>query len=217
MFYQEYTNFLNDVISKGYAEHVCLNIRWNDLMKRYGTFHTMECTADKASRRFKMDHLLTHRRWIDGPEFLWKAEEEWIPRLLLMTPRSNAVIAEDTPSATHQLITYFSDWKRLKRSVAWILKIRKTLLEMGQKRKQMSHEDKYINGNKEEQEMQWITAALGGQSLTPDDLSGAETSIICFTQQESFHDEFAVLSSGKCKVRRISQPTNWTPFWKMDS
>lgn len=142
-----------------------------------------------------MDNLLTDRRWIDGPDFLWKAEEEWPVNILDSDIAAddpevkreltiNAVIVDDTPSATHQLIMYFSDWRKLKRSVAWILKIRKTLLERSQTRKQRTQEK-----------------LIGNAFLTPDDLSEAETSILRFTQQETFHDEIAVLSSGKCEVK----------------
>lgn len=81
----------------------------------------------KPQRGFKVDHLLSNRRWMDGPEFLRKAEEEWPASSLdqdgIATDdpevkrelTANAVIAEDAPCGTHQLMTYFSDWKRLKR------------------------------------------------------------------------------------------------------
>lgn len=83
--------------------------------------------------------------WLTGPEFLLKEEETWIPG------KVQSVIDEDDPeikgevsvsavslqsnNATCQLITYYSDWKRLKTAVAWILKVRKTLLVLSQKRK----------------------------------------------------------------------------------
>lgn len=40
--------------------------------------------------------------------------------------------------------------------------------------------------------------------MTPNDISEAEISIIGFTQQERFHNEFYVLSSGKCGVKKDS-------------
>lgn len=190
-------------------------IRRATIVPQWRYVHTTQNPADEASRGLTMDHLWTNRRWIECPKFLWKAEDAWpvssldsdiaadnpeVKRELTV----NAVIVEDTPSATHQLITYFSDWRRLKRSVALILKIRKALQEMSQKRKQLSQEDADINGNKVEQEMQRLTATFGGQSLTPDDLLEAETSIIRFAQQERFPNEFAALSSGKCEVKEES-------------
>lgn len=67
--------------------------------------------ADKASRGVQVDHLLTNTRWINGPEYLWKAEEEWPVNSLdfdlaadntevKRELTANAVIVEDTPSAT---------------------------------------------------------------------------------------------------------------------
>lgn len=34
----------------------------------------------------------------------------------------NAIVSQDSLNATDQLITYFSDWGRLKIAVAWFLK-----------------------------------------------------------------------------------------------
>lgn len=39
---------------------------------------------------------------------------------------------------------------------------------------------------------------------SPEDLVGAETSVIHFSQKETFHDEFMVLSSGRGEVRKDS-------------
>lgn len=41
--------------------------------------------------------------------------------------------------------------------------------------------------------------------MTSDSLSEAEISIIRFTQQERFPDEFAALSSDKCEVKKESR------------
>ncbi len=191
-------------------------IRKTSSVSQWRYIHTTQNPADKASRGVKVDDLLTNRRWLEGPEFLWKPEDEWpfnsleydIPADDPEVKRelaTNAVIVA-TPNATHQLISYFSDWKRLKRSVAWILKLRKTLLEMSQRRNQLSHE----NADKVEQEIQCIKAALGNQSLTPDDLWRAENAIIRFTQRQRFPDELAVLSSGKGEVKKNS------PIYKLD-
>ncbi|XP_034095472.1 uncharacterized protein LOC117561915 [Gymnodraco acuticeps] len=115
--------------------------------------------ADEASRGVKVEHLLTCSRWIHGPEFLSKSEEEWPLNILDSTSISsddpevrgevsvNTVIINDAPNATNnisdedpqnavnQLITHFSSWKRLKISVAWFLQLRKTLQLLSQKRK----------------------------------------------------------------------------------
>lgn len=45
---------------------------------------------------------------------------------------ANAISVQNS-SATNQLIMYHSDWKRLKTVVAWILKVKKALLELSKK------------------------------------------------------------------------------------
>ncbi|KAK0131615.1 hypothetical protein N1851_033674 [Merluccius polli] len=122
---------------------------------------------------------------------------------------TNAVVVI-APSATHQLITYFSDWKKLKRSVAWILKLKTTLLEMSRKRNQLSHEA----ADKVEQEMKGWKAAHGNQSLTPDDLMRAETAIIYFAQQQRYPEELAALNSGKGEIKRESSIYKLDPIVK---
>lgn len=71
-----------------------------------------------------VDHLLTNGRWIEGPEFLWEKEEEW-PESSLDSDvaaddpevkrelTANAVIVDDTPSATHRLITWLEKVKEV--------------------------------------------------------------------------------------------------------
>ncbi|KAK0135606.1 Proteoglycan 4 [Merluccius polli] len=122
---------------------------------------------------------------------------------------TNAVVVI-APSATHQLITYFSDWKKLKRSVAWILKLKTTLLEMSRKRNQLSHKA----ADKVEQEMKGWKAAHGNQSLTPDDLMRAETAIIYFAQQQRYPEELAALNSGKGEIKRESSIYKLDPIVK---
>lgn len=183
---------------------------------------TAQNPADKASRGVKVDDLLTNKGWIEGPEFLWKQEEEWPESPLedldivgddpeVKKELVTNVLTVSAPSATYQLITYFSDWKKLKRSVAWILKLKTTLLEMIRKKNQLSHGA--ANKVEEERKKRW-RAACGNQSLTPDDLTRAETAIVRFTQQQRYQEEFAVLTSGKGEVKRESSIYKLDPILK---
>lgn len=45
---------------------------------------TAQNPADDASRGLRVEHLLTQNRWIEGPEFLGKAEEKW-PIMSMLT------------------------------------------------------------------------------------------------------------------------------------
>lgn len=103
--------------------------------------------ADNTSRGLKIQKLLGSKSWLSGPEFLWKAEETWTPCELESTidevdpeikrETSANIINVQNNNATNQLITYFSDWKRVKITSAWALKIKKALLELSHKRKQL--------------------------------------------------------------------------------
>ena len=74
--------------------------------------------------------------WFNGPEFLWKSEFQW--------PRQNPVkeIQDDDPRVKREMKVHkisikegilerlellISDWMRIKRVVAWILKYKKIL------------------------------------------------------------------------------------------
>lgn len=86
--------------------------------------HTKQNPADDASRGLTVHKLLNSKTWLSGPEFLWKARETWIhyevestveeddPEVKLEISTNTITIQED--NATNQLITYFSDWKRLQ-------------------------------------------------------------------------------------------------------
>ena len=55
--------------------------------------HSANNPADDASRGLSADAFLNSKRWIDGPDFLWKSETEWPKRA--DTP--NCITQEDDP------------------------------------------------------------------------------------------------------------------------
>ena len=98
--------------------------------------------ADDASQGLSSDRFLTCKGWIKGLDFLLKAEEEWPKFILDHNPLSsndpdvkkdvavNAITVNDSNNATQQLLSYFSDWNRLRISVAWFLRLKDTLLKL---------------------------------------------------------------------------------------
>ena len=114
--------------------------------------NTKDNPADDASRGMKVEDLLTRSRWIEGPNFLWKPERYWPENIIeisipLDDPEVkkdfmvNSVIAKELTNATDQLITYFSDWRKLKVAVAWFLRVQNTLLKLSQRRKELQASD----------------------------------------------------------------------------
>lgn len=175
--------------------------------------HTSQNPADSASRGLTVQKLLNSKTWLTGPEFLWKEEETWIPCKVQSVidngdPEIKGEISVNATSvkssnAPCQLITYYSDWKRLKTAVAWVLKVRKVLLELSQKRKLLVSSADVHN-----QEMM-KTRDLTKQSLSAEDLSKAEDAIIQFCQRENFNSEICTLTAG-IPVKRNS------PIYKLN-
>ncbi len=173
--------------------------------------------ADDASRGMSIEHFLKSSRWIQSPNFLLEASEEWpqysFDRALIDDPEVkkyivvNAAISNCSDSATHQLLNFFSDWTKLKTAVAWILKFKGILLKLKQFRTHIQSSG--TNNSKVEQdrineEMRRFRTGFQGQSLTPDDLSQAESVIIGFSQHDAFKQEISSLQSATSGVKRCS-------------
>lgn len=108
--------------------------------------NTKNNPANYASRGMKVETPLNDDRWIAGPKFLCDQEKDW-PTNFTETKIDddlevkkeavvNVTIVQDSPTPTEQLLTYFSDWKRLKVAVAWLLRWKKILLQFKQRRKE---------------------------------------------------------------------------------
>ena len=79
--------------------------------------------------------LLQNQRWIQGPNFLYQTEDQW-PTLAsdssinleddpeVKTVKVNATAVSKPDDPIIRLLTYHSSWYKLKKSVAWILKIK---------------------------------------------------------------------------------------------
>ncbi|XP_076848178.1 uncharacterized protein LOC143493558 [Brachyhypopomus gauderio] len=101
--------------------------------------------ADVASRGMRFTSLIKNDNWIHGPHFLYKDEREWptrpdihntmdedseLRRATLVSLVSTAKVAAMTT-----LVEYYSDWHRLKKAVAWMLRLKDMLHYLVNKRK----------------------------------------------------------------------------------
>ena len=93
---------------------------------------TKQNPADDASRGLTAEALLKNKRWIQGPDFLWKSEGAWPNQQCLAS-----MVAENDPevkresqvlstraeagSTLGQSFRRFWQWHRLKKFMAWIL------------------------------------------------------------------------------------------------
>ena len=117
------------------------------LPKQWYHVDTKENPADYLSRGMTAREMLENSQWLNGPDFLWQNHTEPCPcHLLLPIPDSDPEVkatcnivqietnveeVEPGPldGTLMRLITYYSDWTKLKRAVAWILAVKRALLK----------------------------------------------------------------------------------------
>ncbi len=104
-----------------------------------------ECNpADDCSRGLSMEKLLKCERWFNGPQFLWKATSEWPGRSFALDEtlsnqdpevrvKVGVVKSIAEPDAVTTLTHHYSEWMRLKRAVAWWLRLKHILQQRAQK------------------------------------------------------------------------------------
>ena len=103
--------------------------------------------ADDASRGQVAEKFTANSRWFEAPAFLWKEREEWpdLPAGFDSSVEADpevknvvrcAVVAVDGDPLC-DLFAHYSSWYRLRRAVAWILRVKKKLKALSQSRKDM--------------------------------------------------------------------------------
>lgn len=186
--------------------------------------------ADYASRGMKVFDFLKTNKWLEGPAFLWKAEEDWPDGVLDVALDSNdqevrkeatvnTITTCDTSCPTDQLIGYFSNWNRLKTAVAWFLRLKAMLWAQSGSRKQVEacvakHSKKHLHERLEVAERPRATGMSTKGKLTLEDILEAEVAIIRYCQQQKFGEEIAALSSGRETVSRRSSIYRLSPVWE---
>ena len=114
--------------------HSCAKIsQWNHVRSK-------SKPADIASRGLMPDKLASADLWFHGPEFLWKHNSHWpkFPTCAVKSYNASKITCEikanyincemvpvpEPKSALSNLLTRFSTFERLQRSVAWILRFK---------------------------------------------------------------------------------------------
>ena len=148
--------------------------------------------ADEASRGVKSQELL-HSRWINGPAFLWKTEDQWPinqdhsegtfdlqnndPEVKKHVTMATTQIDSEKTSLCER-VRYFSDWYRVKRAIALFAHYVRSLRARVQKKhckEELTREVKVTQ------------------------LESAECAIIRAVQLSAFEDELDVLKQIKRK------------------
>ena len=151
--------------------------------------------ADEASRGVKSQELL-HSRWINGPAFLWKTEDQWpinqdhsegtfglqnndpeVKKHVTMATTEILKVDSEKTSLCER-VKYFSDWYRAKRAIAMCIRYIRSLRARVQK-KQCKEE---------------LT-----REVKVTDLESAERAIIREVQTSAFKEELDFLKQIKRK------------------
>ncbi|XP_014665117.1 PREDICTED: uncharacterized protein LOC106807320 [Priapulus caudatus] len=178
--------------------------------------------ADLASRGLPVDSYLRENQWIVAPAFLWEEEDKWpnIPSEISAGDHNDdpevkkvAVRAAVTGLSTvggdidamSELISYHSSWFVLKRSLAWILKVRRELLRRVRHKEIVDSEQ---TGNNQVQPQEACKEGF----ISVQDMNEAEEAIIRYAQRQAFADEIVSLSSGQVKksskIRKLDPITD---------
>ena len=155
--------------------------------------------ADAASRGMKVGAFLKSSTWITGPDFLGKTEREWPASVdkASLHPDADPEVREEVLSfaaqaeevcPTTKLLLHFSSWTRLKRAVAWIMKLKEKLRLKIKENAQCGDQTPV----KQVKKTNYLP-------LTVDDLLLAEEAIVRFVQKKHYSSELAALKSGGVK------------------
>ncbi|XP_038050892.1 uncharacterized protein LOC119724042 [Patiria miniata] len=157
--------------------------------------------ADDISRGMSAGELKKSTRWLQGPEFLLMPQKHWPKEPQVMDPLRQSdpelkkskeqvqIFAVDSEEnkGTDKLLQHYSSWHRLKKAVAWILRVREYLQNK--------------NGR--------VPSDMK-KPLTVDDLDKAEQAIIRHVQRQAYTDEYQTLHTTANPVKKSS------PLYRLD-
>ena len=176
--------------------------------------------ADCASRGMHIDAFLKTQSWIGGPEFLKKPPDCWpetpteldLPTDDLELKRfvTVNVAVKDGCDATTYLMNYFSTWMKLKRAVAWFLRLKSILLQLAKKRQMAPNQSRHGMVTRQSKQQK-----SGPYVMTVNDMEDAEMAIVQYCQRQGFTHEVSNLQKGMPSVSRSSLIYRLDPF--MDS
>lgn len=138
--------------------------------------------ADNVLRGLRMDDLMSSSRWFSGPNFLWQDETCWPVSYVTATDTTDLELKKETVSymtvsqdsgdvGVQQLLNRYSSWYKLKKAVAWLLRVKTFLL----------------NRVRNEQ-------VVLSHDLSVDEIQQAEIAIIKFVQGHSYVKELKLLN-----------------------
>ena len=207
VFWTDSTCVLSYIVSTDKRFHTFVanrvsSIREASFPSQWNYVDTKSNPADDASRGLEVEELLQNKRWLEGPEFLWRPKECWLEQ----SKASDRVIKGTDPEVkktktfaanatvvgkVNDIFAQFSSWYRFKRFVAWILRYKRALPKACKK------------GSSKENE----TEQPPIKPLSVDELHEAELQIVKVIQDQSFTEEIAALRQSPSSDVRNMQKT----------
>ncbi|XP_076122855.1 uncharacterized protein LOC143102946 [Alosa pseudoharengus] len=182
--------------------------------------------ADKASRGMRFTSLIKNDNWIHGPHFLCEDEREWPTRPDIHSTMDDdseirrttlvSLVSTTKVAAPTKLVEYYSDWHRLKKAVAWMLRLKDLLHYFAIKRKEckavvaLRETDERKQSLKVQEEMKRLRKSLEKKPLSVQDLKEAEIVLIRHSQKEMYPEELASLQGKESQVKKSS------PLYRLD-
>ena len=164
--------------------------------------------ADIISRGMPASELKESSRWLQGPEFLQQPEGCWPtgpserqeisnddPEVKTTKGMHNFASSSDAEDCIEKLITHYSDWTRLRRAIAWWLRLKKVLQEKVRKTTPIQDGDK---------------------TLTVKEIEGAEKAIFQHVQSHAFSEETSVLRDPGDSGETVPKVTKGSKLYKLD-
>jgi hypothetical protein len=161
--------------------------------------------ADDASRGLDADQLITHQQWIQGPCYLWYGRDKWpnIPPVLKVADellevkkvQVNFVEVCNKEGCTDRLMKRYSSWYKLKKIVAWILRLKRCLLDR-------------IRRKVPDQ-------TISTERLSVSEVKCAEIEIVKYVQRNNFPEEIHDLNRGQY-VKKTSSIKSVEPLMNSD-
>lgn len=124
------------------------------------------------------------------------------PEVRKATTVFTAVVKTEPP--TDQLISFFSNWIRLLKAVAWYLRLKSSLMLTVKRGKGLSIST-HSNKQKWSSRFEDFRTHLGGQLLSVKDLKDAERSVVIYVQKQAFSPEIASLQMTPPRVHKSSR------------
>ena len=174
--------------------------------------------ADDASRGLHVDNFLKRKTWINGPDFLKEPPHCWpdVPFEPVLPPNDpelrkgvvtvNVTVKENCDATTY-LLNYFSTWIRLKKAVAWLLRLKSILLDRVRIFKKDKDQSKHVMITRKQKQDK-----TNPYVLSVSDLENAEMAILQFCQGQGFPQEISCLQKGMQNINSNSAIFRLDPF-----